>query len=257
MIRQLRLAWPERKQSAGAGEDWGRRFRLLAASDEIVRSLEFERNRDDIGRIDAVLGCGDLEPDYLSFLADAFHVPLLYVRGNHDRGANWTARSKLLPAALYAATEEVAGLSVAGLSWPGSDRGRAIRDEVAAWQQVAGLYLRTRFGPRPLIVISHVPPRGLGDTPEDPYHRGFAAYNWLCRRLNPRLWLHGHTAQAAAPDWRVTWGSTTLVNVTGAVLLELTNSADSTATIGDDQESRAASPADPSTGPMRREVEEP
>ena len=27
---------------------------------------------------------------------------------------------------------------------------------------------------RPLIVLSHVPPRGLGDTPEDYYHRGFA-----------------------------------------------------------------------------------
>ena len=70
---------------------------------------------------------------------------------------------------------------------------------------------------RPLIVFSHVPPRGLGDTPEDHYHRGFAAYEWLCRRLHPTLWLHGHTSMAAARDWRVTWGDTTLVNVTGAV----------------------------------------
>ena len=74
---------------------------------------------------------------------------------------------------------------------------------------------------RPLIVLSHVPPRGLGDTPEDYYHRGFAAYEWLCRRLHPTLWLHGHTSLAAARDWRVTWGDTTLVNVTGAVVVEL------------------------------------
>ena len=72
-----------------------------------------------------------------------------------------------------------------------------------------------------MIVISHVPPRGLGDVPEDPYHRGFAAYHWLCRRLHPTLWLHGHTSMAAARDWRVTWGDTTFVNVTGAVLVEI------------------------------------
>jgi hypothetical protein len=254
VIRRLSLAWPEDKTSAAA-DGKGRPLRLLAASDEVVRSLDFERNRDDIGQIDAVLGCGDLEPDYLTFLADAFRVPLLYVRGNHDRGTNWAARSKLLPTALYASTEQVAGLPVAGLSWPGSDRGRAIRDDVAAWQQAAGLYLRTSLGTRPLIVISHVPPRGLGDTPEDPYHRGFTAYNWLCRRLNPRLWLHGHTARAAAPDWRVTWGSTTLVNVTGAVLVELTVDADSSATIEGDQEPGVAPPAGRSNEPTRREEE--
>jgi hypothetical protein len=35
------------------------------------------------------------------------------------------------------------------------------------------------------------------------------------------LWLHGHTSLAANPEWRVKWGATTLVNVTGAVLVEL------------------------------------
>jgi predicted phosphodiesterase len=38
-------------------------------------------------------GCGDLEPNYLTILADAFVVPLVAVRGNHDRGATWNATS--------------------------------------------------------------------------------------------------------------------------------------------------------------------
>ena len=50
--------------------------------------------------IDAVLGCGDLEPDYLCFLADAFHVPLMYIQGNHDRGVNWTERDQVLPGSI-------------------------------------------------------------------------------------------------------------------------------------------------------------
>src|SRR4051794_2045798 len=195
--------------------------RLLAVSDEPEPAFEFERNRTEIGSIDAVLGCGDLEPEYLAFLADAFRVPLLYVRGNHDRGLNWQATGEVLPGPLNGKGETISGVGIVGLSWPGDERPtHAIRDERAAWRQVFRLGLappRTR----PLIVLSHVPPLGLGDSPEDYYHRGFAAYEWLRKRLQPTLWLHGHTSMAAARDWRVTCGDTTLVNVTGAVLVEV------------------------------------
>ncbi len=222
MIRRLSLPGP-----APAGQS----VRLLAVSDEAERALEFEINRAALGKIDGILGCGDLEPPYLAFLADAFHAPLLYVRGNHDRGANWSVGRADLPHALDRGLEKLAGLPVAGLSWPGEARGQAVRDEGAAWRQALGTWLRLR-GARPLIVLSHVPPRGLGDVPEDDYHRGFAAYRWLCRRLGPRLWLHGHTAPAAAGDWRVDWGATTLVNATGAVLVEIGAADPSAANIG-------------------------
>jgi Icc-related predicted phosphoesterase len=224
MIRRLSLAWPD----APAGGS--RRVRLLAVSDEAERALEFEPNREQLGQLDGILGCGDLEPAYLGFLADAFCVPLLYVRGNHDRGANWQAASAQLPGALDARVEPLAGINVAGLSWPSDAHGRAIRDEAAAWRQALSLYLHAR-GRRPRIVASHVPPRGLGDAPADDYHRGFAAYRWLCRRLKPLLWLHGHTSPAMADRWRVDWGATTLVNVTGAVLIEITAGAAGTANI--------------------------
>jgi Icc-related predicted phosphoesterase len=69
--------------------------------------------------------------------------------------------------------------------------------------------------------LSHVPPRGVGDVPEDHYHRGFAAYRWLCRRLAPPLWIHGHSALSAVSSWRQDSGGTTFVNATGAVLIEI------------------------------------
>lgn len=228
MIRRLKIDWPVPLPAANGS----RPLRLLAVSDLAERALEFERNRASIMPIDAVLGAGDLEPDYLSFLADAFHVPLLFVRGNHDRGANWVGRREQLPRPLDAECELVSGLTVAGLSWPGEARGSALRDETAAWRQAVGLAWRARALRRRLIIVSHVPPRGLGDTPEDYYHRGFAAYHWLCRLLRPPLWLHGHTSMAAARDWRVEWGATTLVNVTGAVVIELAGANGHDATIG-------------------------
>jgi uncharacterized protein len=216
VIRRLVVDWPSSGPAAG-----GRPIRLLAASDQVERGLDFARNRAELEPIDAVLGCGDLEPDYLAFLADAFGVPLVYVRGNHDRGGAWRAGSEKLPDPLDDGLAEAAGIGIAGLSWPHEVQGRAVREGASAWRQAVTLRLRAWPARAPRIVISHVPPLGLGDTPEDLYHRGFAAYHWLCARFKPILWLHGHTSLAATDCWHVRWGGTTLVNVTGAVMLEL------------------------------------
>ena len=70
-------------------------------------------------------------------------------------------------------------------------------------------------------MISHAAPEGSGDAP-DLYHRGFRAYRMLLERLRPPLWLHGHTTTASVPSLVVQAGPTTVVNVTGAVLVELT-----------------------------------
>ena len=199
-------------------------MRVLAFSDEMEPALEYQTNRQALMPLDAIIGAGDLKPEYLDFLADAFRVPLLYVRGNHDRGGGWKEEITRVPEPMDGSWHDVAGLTVAGLSWPSDKGDRAIHDDNAAWRQVAARYLRLRSS-RPDIIVSHVPPLGLGDTPEDHYHRGFAAYRWLAERLKPVLWIHGHTSTAAASHWWVGHGPTTLVNVTGAVLLELSPAA--------------------------------
>ena len=217
MIRRLSLPWPSETLRV---ERDGQPIRLLAVSDEQDPAFDFERNRADLPRVEAVIGAGDLEPDYLDFLANSFKAPLFYVRGNHDRGANWAGLGERLPEPLDARPEKVGGVTIAGLSWPGELGERALRDDRAAWRQAVSFFARRRLK-SPVVMVSHVPPLGLGDTPEDLYHRGFAGYHWLCRRVQPVLWLHGHTSMAAASDWRVAWGGTTLVNVTGAVLVNI------------------------------------
>lgn len=218
MIRRISLEWPATPVAALRD---GRPLRLLAVSDEPERALEDARNRATLKPLDGILGAGDLEPDYLAFLADAFQCQLVFVRGNHDRGGAWEAGQHHVPTPLEGRMEALAGITVGGLSWP-SGVERAKRDELAAWRQAIGLARRARLpGPAPQIILSHVPPRGLGDTPADPYHTGFAAYRWLCSSLRPVLWLHGHTTLAAAANWREEWQGTTLVNVTGGALIEL------------------------------------
>jgi hypothetical protein len=55
----------------------------------------------------------------------------------------------------------------------------------------------------------------------DAYHVGFGAYRWLLDRLQPPLWLHGHTTLASVSELVTRANQTSVVNVTGAVLLEL------------------------------------
>jgi hypothetical protein len=223
MIRRFRLVWPDRRPFAGRD---GRPIRLLAASDEPDPALEHEVNRLALGPLDGVIGCGDLEPHWLAFLGDAFYAPLVYVRGNHDKGGAWDARDGSMPLPLGAGdATRLAGIAIAGLEWPGvRQRGNARRDGLA-WVhilRVAARALGAKLLGRtePVLVISHAAPAGAGDSP-DAYHLGFAAYRWLMDRLRPPLWLHGHTAVASVPALETVVGATALVNVTGAVLVEL------------------------------------
>ena len=59
-------------------------MRLLAVSDEIEDQLLDERTAAAKGRVDLVIGCGDLPADYLDALSCRYSAPLVFVRGNHD-----------------------------------------------------------------------------------------------------------------------------------------------------------------------------
>jgi len=223
---RLTLTWPSPEPFANRA---GRPVRLLAVSDETDASLESDRTRQVLGQLDLVIGCGDLEPPYLGFLADAFKAPLAYVRGNHDVGRAWSVGERaMLPEPLAdGRVHEEDGLPLIGFS--GSPiyaprHGAGAEQQVSdfgMWRRVLGAWPWT-VGRGPLLVLSHAAPRGLNDA-SDVAHRGFPAFRWLIDRLAPPLWLHGHTSLVRrGVDGRcLRHGSTLLVNVTGAVLVEL------------------------------------
>ena len=226
MTDRLRLSWPD--PAAFAARD-GRPIRLLAVSDEVEPALEDAATRRAIGPIDLVLGAGDLEPSYLGFLADAFGVPLLYVRGNHDVGVAWAeAEVEHVPAVLPdGRVHDEAGLRL--LPFSGAPRyaphGRANAEQqvsgTAMWQRVLRAWPGAAVR-RPVLVLTHAAPRGVNDA-TDQAHRGFASFRWLLDRLAPPLWLHGHATllRRGIEARTVRRKGTTLVNVTGATLVEL------------------------------------
>lgn len=221
MTSRLALTWPDPALFAQRG---GRPLRLLALSDEEDSTLDSATNREQLGPIDLLIGCGDLQPLYLSAVADFFAAPLLYVRGNHDVGAAWhDQRRRLLPQPLSPGTlvseQGIRLLALAGA--PRYNDGEMQYSELEAWPAALRAYLRAR-NVAPLLVVSHAAPRGAGDAP-DRAHRGFAAYRWLAQRLAPPLWLHGHTAlvRRGVDDRCVQVGETLFYNCTGATLIEL------------------------------------
>lgn len=227
MTDRLALAWPD---AAPFRARDGRPIRVLAVSDEVDPALEAAATRRAIGALDFIVGCGDLDPGYLNFLADAFHVPLHYVRGNHDVGAAWGASGReMLPEPMADGrlrTEEGIRLLAFSGAPRYAPRGRPGSEQqvsgFAMWRRVLGGWPRAR-GHRPLILVTHAAPAGLNDGP-DMAHRGFASFRWLLDRLAPPLWLHGHTSlvRRGIDARTVRHDGTLLVNVTGATLVELT-----------------------------------
>lgn len=221
MTDRLRVAWPDPAPFIGRG---GRPIRILAVSDEPDTSLDSPATRAGLGPIDLIIGAGDLQPEYLSFVSDAFGAPLRYVRGNHDVGAAWAdTELALLPEPMPDATVvDEAGLRLIGFSGSPTYSGRGLEvDAGGMWRKVVLAWFRA-FGARPVLVVSHAPPRDVNDD-DDLAHRGFTAFRWLTRRLEPPLWLHGHTAlvRRGIDQRSVTHDGTLFYNCTGATLVEL------------------------------------
>jgi Icc-related predicted phosphoesterase len=227
VTRRIDVDWPDTRPFVDRGD---RPIRILAVSDAQDPGLEEPVNRIALVPIDGIIGCGDLEPSWLRFLADAFCAPIVYVRGNHDRGGAWRHSMSMTPVALESGrTDRLAGIAIAGLGWPGVDRAGNARHPLLAWGHALGLarrivVARVTGRSEPILVISHAPPQGVGDAATDAYHQGFAAYRWLLDRVRPPLWLHGHTTTAMVNRLAVQAGETSVVNVTGAVIVELRRS---------------------------------
>jgi len=221
MTDRLRVRWPD---PAPFAERDGRPIRILAVSDEPDPTLDAPATRAGLGRVDLVIGAGDLEPDYLGFVTDAFGAPLRYVRGNHDVGSAWahTGRRQLPEPLPDGAVVEEAGIRLIGFS--GSPRYNQRNLQVSSlgmWARVVAAWPRASRQ-RPLIVVTHAPPRDVNDD-QDHAHRGFAAFRWFVERIDPPLWLHGHTAlvRRGIDDRIATLNGTTFYNCTGATLVEL------------------------------------
>jgi len=193
--------------------------RLLAVSDEVEAQLLDERTVEAQGRVDLVIGCGDLPADYLDALATLYAAPLVFVRGNHDppgRQGDYPQEAEI-----DGRVVKERGLLIAGLE--GSIRysdGAHQYTERQMMAKVRALRLRLRLR-HPDILITHGPPAGVNEGTDAP-HRGLEAVRRAVEWMRPRLLLHGHVHPYGREIIReAQLGETRVINVVGHRLIEL------------------------------------
>ena len=165
-------------------------MKILALSDEECPALWDYYIPGRLKGYDFIISCGDLKPSYLSFIVTMANVPVFYVHGNHD------ARYEQTPPEGCDCIEDdiivYKGLRILGLGGcyryrPGPHQytEREMRKRIRKLRRK----LRKHNGVD--IVVTHAPPRGVGDA-EDITHRGFEALLALIDTYHPQYLLHGH-----------------------------------------------------------------
>jgi uncharacterized protein len=154
---------------------------------------------------------GDLEPAWTEGLAEV-ELPKLGVRGNHDAP---DALARLGVDDLHSRRAEVGGLSFSGFG--GSPRYSRDGNE---WTEAEAERMLERL-PAADVLLTHSPPEGVNDEPDDRAHRGSPALRAWVERHRPAWLLHGHTLPHPARRVRAL-GPTRVAHVRGAAALELT-----------------------------------
>ena len=206
--------------------------RVLAVADEVNDALWGARAATL--QPDLVLAAGDLPWDYLEFLASVTDRPVVFVPGNHDP-AVVDARAHRSGQFFHAGMPcdaprpvgcrnadgtvlDAAGLRIAGLGGcvryrPGPNQYTQREFHRRARKLVRRVGRLQRRAPGPVdVLLTHAPPRGLGDEDDRP-HVGIDALHGVLERLAPRWHLHGHIHPYGQPRPDRQAGDTTIRNV--------------------------------------------
>jgi Icc-related predicted phosphoesterase len=156
-------------------------LRALVLADEAPYvPLERLLERD----VDLVLCLGDLTRPELEPLADA-RLPKLGVHGNHDDGGEFDG---LGIESVHLRRVEVGGLCFGGFS--GSHEYHT--EPRYTWSQKEASKLLGKLE-HVDVLLSHSPPFGINDEPDDPAHVGLVGLREYVEREHPAMLLHGHT----------------------------------------------------------------
>ena len=196
-------------------------MKVLALADEECPALWDYYIPGRLKGYDLILSCGDLKPNYLSFIVTMANVPVFYVHGNHDDRYERTP-----PEGCDCIDDQLVvykGLRILGLGGcyryrPGPHQ----YTEREMRRRIRKLRRKLRKHKGVDIVVAHAPPRGVGDA-EDLPHWGFRALLDLIDEYHPQYLLHGHVHLAYGADKtrEREYHGTQVINVCERYVLEI------------------------------------
>jgi Icc-related predicted phosphoesterase len=196
-------------------------MKILSISDRVEPFLYDRFDADKKPDVDLILSCGDLLPEYLTFLTRALNVPLFYVKGNHDIRYDTKAPEGCVN--IHGKLVQFNGIKFLGLEGSRWYNGGAYQyTEKQMKKIIRGLKTSIWWQGGVDIIISHAPLRHVHDA-EDRCHRGFKCFHQLISRYAPEYLIHGHIhALFHKPFERITTlNKTKVVNTYGHFFFEI------------------------------------
>ena len=190
-------------------------LKILCISDKIDPLIYSNNIKKRFNDIDLILSSGDLELKYYGFIVSSLNKPLLFVFGNHNLKSLSRYRTSnqlfdfeksdtitnIAPSdgSIYLGdrVKNIKSLLIAGLGGSikynnGPNQFSEFGMTLKIFKIVPRLIINRIFHGRWLdILLTHAPPRGLGDR-EDRCHLGFWIFRTFLKFFKPRYLLHGH-----------------------------------------------------------------
>ena len=165
-------------------------MKILILSDVESKYLWDYFEKEKLEGIDLILSCGDLKPQYLSFLASFTKAPVLYVRGNHDDcyEINPPDGCICIEDSIY----NFNGLRIMGLG--GSikyNNGKNQYTQNQMKKRVKRMWFKLMRNHGFDILLTHAPAAGFHEG-DDRAHKGFDIFSELIDRYHPKFFIHGH-----------------------------------------------------------------
>ena len=201
-------------------------MKILTLSDRVEPVLYDQFDRRQFEDVDLILACGDLPPEYLSFISGKLNVPLYFVRGNHD--LRYDAGPPQGCVNLVDELVQFSGKNILGLEgsrWYNGGPHQYTEREMQ--RKIRRLRPRIWWKGGVDIVITHAPPRHIHDA-EDRCHRGFKSFRRLLDKYSPNYFIHGHIhTNFTEPSQRVTIvNRTNVINTYGYYVFDFDDTRD-------------------------------
>ena len=218
-------------------------MKILCIADDKDPLVYSSHITERYGDVDMIISSGDLPLKYYEFIVSSLNKPFYFVFGNHHTEAltrragneshqlldfhknlGWGVGGVCIDGKVV--RDRDTDLLLAGLG--GSMRynhGEHQFTEFDMFLRVVRmiprlLYNRIRYGRFLDLLVTHAPPRGIGDA-EDRCHTGFIVFLWFMRWFRPRYLLHGHVHLLDLNLPRMTrYDHTDVINIYGRYLLE-------------------------------------
>ena len=193
---------------------------LLLADEESKYYWDFF-DKSKLEGIDLIISCGDISPQFLSFLATFAKVPILYVHGNHDYCYDETP-----PDGCICIDDDIyvhEGLRIMGLG--GSmcyNEGTYQYTEQEMVKRYKKLRRKIKKNGGIDILITHSPAYHLHDSNDLP-HTGFKVFLDIMDEHKPRLFAHGHVHINYGRDFKreSMYNETRVINAYEKYLIEI------------------------------------